>query len=280
MEFGGSFTGTADALSAAVAGLGFVAGSDAGSLPGAELADCLRGLERVESVLTAARARVLAAFNSQGVFEADGQRGCRPWLAWQTRVTSGAAAGALGWMRRLAVHPLVAGALGEAVVSESWARRVCEWSDRLQPELRQDADQILLGAVAGGADLADLSGLAEEMFRRSAPPDPDGPDDGFGDRNLTLDVHYRGAGKLFGDLTPECAAAVTAVLESLGKRAGPRTTGRLRSAATTPWRRRAGGWPGAGCCRRSRASQRRSSSISRWTSSATCPAPRKPSASG
>jgi hypothetical protein len=35
------------------------------------------------------------------------------------------------------------------------------------------------------------------------------------------DVHYRGAGKLFGDLTPECAAAVTAVLESLGKRAGP-----------------------------------------------------------
>jgi hypothetical protein len=124
-------------------------------------------------------------------------------------------------MRRLAVHPLVAAALGRAGISESWARRVCEWSDRLQPELRQDADQILLSAAAGGADLADLSGLAEEMYRRSAPADCDGPDDGFGDRNLTLDVHYRGAGKLFGDLTPECAAAVTAVLESLGKRAGP-----------------------------------------------------------
>jgi hypothetical protein len=218
---GWGFAGTVDALSAVVAGLGFVAAADAGSLPGAELAGCLRGLGRAESVLTAARSRVLAAFNSQGQFEAYGQQGCRPWLVWQTRVTKGAAAGSLGWMRRLAVHPLVAGALGRAEISESWAKRVCEWSDKLQPELREDADQILLGAAAGGADLADLSGLAEEMYRRSAPPDGDDRDDGFGDRNLTLDVHYRGAGKLFGDLTPECAAAVTAVLESLGKRAGP-----------------------------------------------------------
>jgi hypothetical protein len=218
---GRGFSGTADALSAAVAGLGFVAGADAGSLPGAELADCLRGLERAESVLTAARARVLSAFNAQGMFELDGQQGCRSWLAWQTQVTNGAALGAMGWMRRLAVHPLVAGALGRAEISESWARQVCAWSGRLQPELREDADQILLGAAAGGADLADLSGLAEEMYRRSARPDADDPDDGFGDRNVSLDLHYRGAGKLDGDLTPECAAAVTAVLESLGKKAGP-----------------------------------------------------------
>ncbi len=215
------FTGTGEALSAAVSGLGYVAAADAGSLPGEELADCLRGLERAESVLTAARARVLAAFNAQGVFEADGSQGCKPWLAWQTRVTGGAALGAMGWMRRLAVHPLVAEALGRGEVSASWAKQTCMWSDRLQPELREDADRILLGAVAGGADLADLSGLAEEMYRRSAPPDLDDPDDGFGDRNVSLDLHYRGAGKLDGDLTPECAAAVTAVLESLGKKVGP-----------------------------------------------------------
>jgi hypothetical protein len=217
----GCFTGTADALSAVVAGLGFVAGVDAGSLPGGELGDCLRGLERAESVLTAARARVLAAFNAQGVFEADGQQGCKAWLAWQTRVTGGAALGAMGWMRRLAVHPLVAGALGRGEISQSWAKQLCAWSDRLQPELREDADQILLGAAAGGADLADLSGLAEEMYRRSAWPDADDSDDGFTDRNVSLDLHYRGAGKLDGDLTPECAAALTAVLESLGKKVGP-----------------------------------------------------------
>ncbi len=117
--------------------------------------------------------------------------------------------------------PAGRGALGRAEISESWAKQVCAWSGRLQPELRQDADRILLGAAAGGADLADLAGLAEEMYRRSALPDPDDPDDGFGDRNVSLDLHYRGAGKLDGDLTPECAAAVTAVLESLGKKAGP-----------------------------------------------------------
>ncbi len=209
------------ALAAVRAGLRWLAWADAASLPGEVQADCLRGLEQAESVLTAARARVLAAFNAQGQFEADGSQGCKPWLAWQTRVTGGAASGAMGWMRRLAVHPLVADALGRAEISESWARQVCAWSGRLQPELREDADRILLGAAAGGADLADLSGLAEEMYRRSARPDADDPDDGFGDRNVNLDLHYRGAGKLDGDLTPECAAAVTAVLESLGKKVGP-----------------------------------------------------------
>ncbi|HEY1617032.1 MAG TPA: DUF222 domain-containing protein [Streptosporangiaceae bacterium] len=211
----------AAALAAVRAGLGWLARADAASLPGEVQADCLRGLEQAESVLTAARGRVLAAFNAQGVFEADGSQGCKPWLAWQTRVTGGAALGAMGWMRRLAVHPLVAGALGRGEISESWAKQVCSWSDRLQPELRQDADQILLGAAAGGAGLADLSGLAEEMYRRSAPPDADDRDDGFGDRNVSLDLHFRGAGKLDGDLTPACAAALTAVLESLGKKAGP-----------------------------------------------------------
>jgi hypothetical protein len=218
---GGWVPGTAAAALAAVrAGLGWLARADAASLPGEVQADCLRGLEQAESALTAARARVLAAFNSQGVFEADGSQGCKSWLAWQTRVTNGAALGAMGWMRRLAVHPLVAVALGRGEISQSWARQVCAWSDRLQPELREDADQILL-AAAGGADLADLSGLAEEMYRRSARPDADDRDDGFGDRNVGLDLHFRGAGKLDGDLTPECAAALTAVLESLGKKAGP-----------------------------------------------------------
>jgi hypothetical protein len=39
-----------------------------------------------------------------------------------------------------------------------------------------------------------------------------------------LDLHFRGAGKLNGDLTPECAAALTAMLDALGKKAGPEDT--------------------------------------------------------
>ena len=47
------------------------------------------------------------------------------------------------------------------------------------------------------------------------------------DRYLQLDTTMDRAGRLTGDLTPECAAAVTAVLESLGKRRGAED---LRSA--------------------------------------------------
>ena len=87
--------------------------------------------------------------------------------------------------------------------------------------MREDADQILAGAAAGGAELADLVGLAQLMYERSRQDRPDGDDDGFDDRRLLLDLTFGGAARLTGDLTPGCAAAVSAVLEALGKPAGP-----------------------------------------------------------
>jgi len=57
--------------------------------------------------------------------------------------------------------------------------------------------------------------------------DSDVPD-GFGDRAVWLDSTLGGAGRLTGDLTAGCAAALTAVLDALGKRAGPED---IRSAA-------------------------------------------------
>jgi hypothetical protein len=218
----GGFASLAGALSAVRAGLAYVARSDAASVPADALADCLRELELAESVHTAARAKVMSAFNSQAGFEADACGSVKSWLFWQTRITRGAAAGAMGWMRRLAVHAAVARALAAGEISASWARQVCTWSESLPPDVRDDADAILLDAARRGADLRDLSALAEEMYRRTAPPDDDGEGDGgFGDRSLRLDIHFRGAGKLTGDLTPECAAALSAVLDSLGKKAGP-----------------------------------------------------------
>jgi hypothetical protein len=115
----------------------------------------------------------------------------------------------------------------------------------LPPELRDEADEILLAAAAGGAARADLGMLAREMLERSAPPGSGGPggggdEDGFRDRRVWLDLHFRGAGKLNGDLTPECAAALAAMLDALGKKAGPEDT-RTPSGVMTRWRRRAGG---------------------------------------
>jgi Domain of unknown function (DUF222) len=255
-----------EAIAMARAGLAWLAEADVAALPTVVQAGLLRELERAESAHTAARANVLGVFGGQLGFEDDGHRGARSWLMWQTRVTRGAAGGAVGWARRLPAHPLVAAALAGGQVSASWARHICDWADLLPAARRGGADQILLAAAAGGAQLADLSGLAEEMYRRCAGPDTgpgdpgpgsdgtdssdggagddgepgdgtsapgegsgagdgspgDGDDeDGFGDRLLQLDLHFQGAGRLTGDLTPECAAALAAVLEALRKKAGP-----------------------------------------------------------
>jgi hypothetical protein len=223
-------------------------GADMASLPAAAQAQCLRVLERAGAKHTAARASVLAAFTAQGGFEADGQRCARSWLMWQTQVTGGAAAGAVGWAKRLAAHRAVRRALAAGAVSASWAREICGWSDLLPAGQREAADEILLAAAEGGAALADLAGLAQEMRRRCAGPDRD-TGGGFEDRGLDLGVTFGGAGRVAGDLTPGCTAALSAVLESLGKKAGPedvRTAAQRRHDALEEACRRlaaAGGLP-------------------------------------
>jgi hypothetical protein len=212
----------ADAMAMAQAGLAFLAQADAASLPTAVQASLLEGLEAAEARHTAARARVLAAFTAQRGYEDDAAGSPRTWLMWQTRIGKGAAARAVGWMRRLSTHPRVASALAQATVTESWARLICAWTDLLPEDLRDAADAILLAAAADGADLADLAGLAEEMRRRSAQPDTDdGDDDGFKDREFQLLRHYRGASRPDGTLTPELTAHLTAVLDALGQKQGP-----------------------------------------------------------
>ena len=209
-----------DALAMLDRALAAPADADAGSLPTAVQSQALRALERAEARHTAARARILAAFTAQDGYEHDGQGSARTWLRWQARVTRGAAAAATAWARRLAAHPVVARALADGEISASWARELCDWSDRLPVGKRDDADAILTGAARAGAELADLAGLAVEMYQRSRPDCPD-EDGGFGDRAVWLGVTLGGAGRLDGDLTPGCAAVLSAVLDSLGKKAGP-----------------------------------------------------------
>jgi hypothetical protein len=160
-----------EALGAVRAGLAFLNRVPAAGLPGVVQADCLRELAKAESGYTAAHARMLGAFAASGAHEDDGQQSGRAWLRWQTQVTKGAAAGAVGWMKRLAAHPAVRSALADGAISPSWARHICAWTDELPEDGRDDADQILLAAAAGGAVLPDLAALAEEMRRRTAAPD-------------------------------------------------------------------------------------------------------------
>ncbi len=131
--------------------------ADAAALPASVQAEALRVLERAGAKHTAARARVLASFAGQAAYEDDGHGSARTWLKWQTRITPSAAAGAIGWVRRLAAHPVIGAALAAGDLSESWARQICAWTDRLPVGRQDDADEILAAAARAGVNLTGLA---------------------------------------------------------------------------------------------------------------------------
>ncbi len=129
-------------------------------------------------------------------------------------------------MRLLARHPSLDTATATGALTISWAKEIAGWTGRIDhDELQAEADKILVEAAAAGADLDDLKLIAQaayEAWRAQEPdPDEDPRGRGFGDRYLYLETTMDGAGRIRGDLTPECAAAVTAVIEALGKSRGP-----------------------------------------------------------
>jgi len=217
----------AQALEMVRAGLGFLAKADATAMAAEVQAQCLLALEQADAIGTAARASILGAFTAGRGYAADADYSPRAWLIHKTRVTRGAAAGHTAWARRAQAHPRVAAALAEGhVVSESFAREICRWTDKLPEACRDTADAILVGAARSGMDLPGLAGLAAEMIARSLPGDPGGddPDEGFEDRSVRVETTFEGAGVISGELTPECAAVVTAVLDALSAPAGAEDT--------------------------------------------------------
>ena len=100
-----SVAGPSGAMPSVLAGLGVLARADWAGTPSVTLGGMLVDLERAESVLVAARSRVLAAFTAQRGFEDDGQGSARTWLTWQSRITRPAASAAVSWARRLGEHP-------------------------------------------------------------------------------------------------------------------------------------------------------------------------------
>jgi len=216
-----------EALDMVRTGLAYLAAADATQMAAEEQARCLRGLEQATSVLTAARTSVLAGFTAGQGYAADGAYSPRAWLIHQAGITRGAAAGHTAWVRRAAAHPQVAAALAAGQISESAARTLCAWTDRLSGDCRETADEILLTAALSGLGLADLAELAGEIYARSpaaasdsGDEDDDGKDVAFEDRGVKLATTFGGAGVLHGGLTPECAEMVRAVLDALSAPAG------------------------------------------------------------
>ena len=214
-----------EAMEMVRAGLGYLTAADATAMAAETQAQCLRMLEQAHSMGTAARTSVLAAFTSGQGYSADGDYSPRAWLVNRTKVTGGAAVGYTAWVRRAAAHPEVAAALAAGEMSESFARTICAWTDKLPEDSREDADEILLTAARTGMGLPDLGGLAGEIYARSRSGKPDEDEDqAFEDRSVRLETTFGGAGVLHGDLTPECASVVTTVLDALSAPAGAEDT--------------------------------------------------------
>ena len=218
---------TAEAVDMVLTGLGYLAAADPTVLAAQAQAECLHGLEQADAIATAARARILAAFTAGRGYCDDADYSPASWLIHRTRITKGAARGHLGWARRAAAHPQVMAALAEGtVLSESMARAICGWTDKLPAGCREAADEILVGAARGGGRQPELAALAAEIYARSLP---DGDNDrdllpDFEDRRVRVETTFGGAGVITGDLTPECAAVVATVLEALSAPAGAEDT--------------------------------------------------------
>ena len=216
---------TAEAMDMVLAGLSYLAAADPTALATQAQAECLQGLERADAISTAARAGFLGAFtNGQGYAE-DADYSPTAWLIHRTKVTKGAARGHLGWARCAVTHPQVVMALAEGtVLTESMARTICGWTDKIPAGCRDTADEILIAAAQAGARKEDLAALAAEIYARSLPAGQDDQEPAFEDRRLRVETTFAGAGVISGDLTPECAAVVTAVLESLSAPMGAEDT--------------------------------------------------------
>jgi hypothetical protein len=216
-----------EALEMLACAAGFLADLDAAQVPAGALAGYLRGLERAGAVQAAARGQLLAAFDVKDGHLADGQRTARTWLVHSTRVTRGQAAEHKAVQALAQQHaPLLAGLREGDVLTTSVALQLARWTAAIPGEFRAQAEEILVAAARADAGLRELAAICAEIRYRTAPPDPDDQSDKHLDRALFLDATIDGAGVIRGDLTPQCAAMVRAVLDALS---APEGGGDLRT---------------------------------------------------
>src|SRR3984885_7907313 len=210
----------AEALAMLESALGFLAAEDPAGMPAEAIADRLRVLERADAVEAAVRGRFLEVFDAQDGPVGDGQRSIRTWLVHSLRVTRGQAAEYQALQALARDHRVLHGALAEGhVITKSEALQVARWTRAIAEQYREDAEKILVAAARDGAGLRTLAALCAELRARTAGPDPDGRDPGL-DRGVPLATNFAGAGVIHGDLSPECAAMVQAVLDALSAPAG------------------------------------------------------------
>jgi len=218
------FDSVAEALRMANATMDYLNSPEAADLDPVSCGPVLRSLGEIEAKFTAAHASVLARFDAADAHDSDGYGTSVAWLMAMADMTRPDAKSEMRRMRLLRDHPEMADALAEAGISKSQALAIAEWTKELPAELRAETIRILVEAAAAGAALDDLRMIARVAEHKWRASQPDGDKDGFDDRYVQVGTTFQGAGVIRGDLTPECAAAVQAVLDALGKKAGAEDT--------------------------------------------------------
>jgi hypothetical protein len=212
----------AEALSMMGAALDYLNGPAGDLIQPAALGDVVQVLAGIDAKHAAARMRFVSRFDANDCHDRDGYPTTASWLAGRTKVVLKKARAEVRQARSMTgAHPGLASAMAAGELSPSWAAGIAAWTAKLPKDIRQDTERILLQAAAAGADYDDLKIIATAAAEayRGQHPDPD-EDGRFGDRYVQVDTTMDGAGRITGDLSPECAAAVQAVLEALGKKRG------------------------------------------------------------
>src|ERR1700745_3772967 len=210
---GRMFGSVAEALRMANATMDYLNDHAGNDLDVAACGTVLRSLAEVQAKFTAAHASVLARFDAADAHDADGYRPSASWLDAMANMTRPDAKAEVRQMRLLRDHPALADALAAGDISKSWALAIADWTKKLPAELRAETITILVEAARAGASRDDLRMIAAVALEKWRASQPDGDDDGFDDRYVQVGTTFQGAGVIRGNLTPECAAAVQAVLE-------------------------------------------------------------------
>jgi Domain of unknown function (DUF222) len=212
----------ADAVAVMHGALDYLTATDLHALGTTGQGEALTALARITARISAVQGAVLAVFDAAG---GPGEAGCgtvSTWLVRNTQATKGSAGTQRRWSRTQQAHPAVAEAMSSGELSEPYGQLICGWTGRLPDEMQAKSDKILVEAALGGCGVRELRLIMNQIWEqhKQNQPDEDG-DDPFEDRWLRLESTLDGAGRVRGDLTPQCAASLQAVLDALGKKNGP-----------------------------------------------------------
>jgi hypothetical protein len=109
----------AAALTMAEVSLGYLRDPGAASLLPAELGGALEAMGVLSGKLAAARAAILARFDAERAYTADGHGSATAWLKARGRMTGKAAGAEVRQMRQFRDHPVIENAVATGAVSPS-----------------------------------------------------------------------------------------------------------------------------------------------------------------